>query len=1406
MTGKLSCNINCLVLSFLLLAITTSPLFSQVKELKGIINDYGRVESFGTDWVIIKDDGANAGQFSKFEAGDTILLIQMKGVKTYASELGSYGTYEGPIGKPGEHEFLIAESVEAGTRKITFRNNIIHSGFSTEGDLQIVKVPTYNAAVVTDKLTCAPWDSLKKTGGVLSVIIGRTLVLNDSIDVSGKGFLGGATALGMGICVETAPLKMNKYAYAATAGIDSSGFKGEGFVSKGVVGGIAFPIYPRFAKGTGANLISGGGGNGRFSGGGGGANYGSGGTGGQETGCTLNRPGGIGGLQIAGTFLDDPKKMFMGAGGGASTFIAGGSPSAGGNGGGIILIVSDTIKGNSNIIRADGAGAKDASGNAGAGGGGAAGTVALYIQSYSNLTLAARGGKGGDNVGSFGEGGGGGGGFIATNTPSSATSISRLYTGGLVGQRNGSETGTGGNPGKSISTWTPILNGFLFNSIRSSVTNTQTDSICSNQVPKPVTGTVPVGGSGTYSYTWQKSYDLSGLPSLIGGAILKDYVPAAAEADTFWIRRIVKDEVNLLTDTSKWVQINVTPEITGNLVGKDTIICFGQNPLSLNPRNAGPSEGNGHYYYQWLQNPDNINWTTSPNAAGTSDGSSYDPPALTATTYYQRKVTSGRCFSYSSSVKITVLPLITGNTMVSADTVICEGTRFNKLRVTTPGGGFTGDYDFQWQDSSASAVWQSTSVADITAGYIPDTSKFAAKELIYFRRIVYSGPDSVCVSKSAPVLLTRWHKIGNNLISPDIQTICSGSVPANLTGTVPVMGDHVNYLYQWQDSSKLAGWTTRYTSSSPYTPPSLADTTWYRRVVASSACRDTSNKVVVDVHDPIINNIVEADTTVCNGADPEELRGKLPSGGNGTFGYQWYSSSDNFASNNVSISASGTSLDYDPPVLSASLSYRREVISGACKTFSNVLLVTVLPSITANTIAPDKPEVCFNTLPNPISGTPLTGGAGGTPTWIWQDSIAGGAWTNIAGGSLQNYTHTSNLQKQTWYRRIIRSGPADCCIDTSAIAVIDTLRLPTAVMTSVTDTTICNGSEVKLRITLTGAAGWNLAYNENSTPVNINNILTGKYTITRVPAAGSSVQTFNYNLAGLTDANGCAAVAGGLSGTRKAVVYRIPVTEAGSDDQVCGPVYQLKAVPSDGTGMWTFPGAVVSGDPSLYNTTVAIDSSFTTANVTYKFIWKEQNGICSSKDSVLIRFDNRIDPVDAGTGGDIMSFDNAVMVNASDLLSFESGLWTIESGSGDIELPESDSTYIKGLVTGENSFRWTVTNGACVLSDIITFIISNPVIPELVSPNEDGINDDLTITGLDFNTQTIELTILNGAGTPVFSTTNKNGNSEWENWNGLNSKGVEMPEGTYYYLLKVSSGKVPGNISKRSGFIILKRQ
>jgi gliding motility-associated-like protein len=270
-------------------------------------------------------------------------------------------------------------------------------------------------------------------------------------------------------------------------------------------------------------------------------------------------------------------------------------------------------------------------------------------------------------------------------------------------------------------------------------------------------------------------------------------------------------------------------------------------------------------------------------------------------------------------------------------------------------------------------------------------------------------------------------------------------------------------------------------------------------------------------------------------------------------------------------------------------------------------------------------------------------------------------------------------------------------------------------------------------------------------------------------------------------------------------MYRVPNANAGPDDAVCGAAYKLAAVKSDGTGSWTWEAAaqVVAPFPVAYNSTVYVDSSYTVPYKKYKFYWSELNGICPKKDSVYITFDNRIDTISAGVDTTIMTFDNITRVNAYPKLPFEKGNWSVVAGSGNFVNDTLCSTYVENISLGLNTFKWSITNGKCLLESLVNFDVSKPVIPQGISPNGDGINDSLIINGIDTTYQEIELTILNGAGAPVFTASYGNGKPV-KIWDGKNSKGAELPEGTYYYLLKVFSTSTR-HVSQEKGFIILKR-
>ena len=1052
----MSCFNKRLIISLLMLISFSGYLISQTR-INNIINQYARVTSIGVDYVIVND----AAQVAQFIAGDTVLLIQMKGGISIVDETASFGLAHNIVGAPGKYEFLIVNSVIPATRRINLRNNRVNS-YDVSGVVQLVKVPSFNSALVDGQLTCAPWDSIAGTGGVLAMIVGRRLALNANIDVSGKGFKGGAVVTGSGLCVESNPLRFDKFGFHRDS--LNSGFKGESQMVTGLLGLLTpYPIYPNYAKGKGNNFTGGGGGNGRFSGGGGGSNYGTGGKGGREVNTCTPFPddGGIGGRQVKNSILDF--NIFLGGGGGSSTYLTGATPSPGGNGGGIVIIVCDTLIGNGFGIFSNGSTPGTASSNAGAGGGGGGGSIALCLQSFSkysapvsSLNIFARGGNGGNNLGSFGEGGGGGGGLIWLNNTTLPPNVSNSVAGGSPGTRVGAPTAIAGSQGE-VTAFIPVLTGFLFNSVRSSLTGNQIDSICSNVVPKRFTGTMPVGGTPPYTYTWEKSYDQITWTPVYNGPDSINYTPTLLETNTVYFRRIVTDsDITPMVDISKAVRIIVHQFIKNNVIGNTDTLCYGQNPPELNSL-LPLLDGNGDYTYIWEVSLDN----TSYSPAGSVTENYLPPPGLTRTSWYRRIVNSARCVDISSPVRITVLDTISNNRINTPPQEICEGMLFSDLTGTIPPELTGGDniYRYRWQRSIDGLAWDTAIGTTNGANYNPieNIPPFPGQE--YYRRVVYSGSDNVCINVGKPVLLTIYPVITNNLITSGNQTICEGGTPLQLTASTPLNGKGPgSYTYTWQDSSKIHTWADIpgyvFVSNQNYTPPPLTDTTRYRRIVYSSACSDISNSIIINVHDEIINNDISllsgtlSDTTICSGVVPNSLTGALPSGGSGfpgDYAYQWSSSPDNLTW--TDIPTSGTGSDYQPPLLTATTYYRRRVISGQCSSESNHIKIEVLPLIQNNTISVNQ-VVCKNTSPAPLTqaaGSTLSGGGGaGSYSYLWEESADGVAWYSAAG---PNNASNGNYQPPPLtipmkYRRTVKSGAGDCCTSTSNVLDITIDSIP----------------------------------------------------------------------------------------------------------------------------------------------------------------------------------------------------------------------------------------------------------------------------------------------------------------------------------------------------------------------------
>lgn len=189
---------------------------------------------------------------------DKVMLIQMKGasINTNATS-SSFGDISN-LNNAGNYEIgtvctVIGDSV--------FLIYMLLNQYTVTGQVQLVKIPQYVSATVTDTLKAAPWNSVTGTGGVLAIIVEEDLILNQPISADSAGFKGGTFLLSSGTCSDFSAA--TNYAYNANnLGPQDGAFKGEG---------VAI-VAASISGGRGAPANGGGGGNNHNNSGGGGAN------------------------------------------------------------------------------------------------------------------------------------------------------------------------------------------------------------------------------------------------------------------------------------------------------------------------------------------------------------------------------------------------------------------------------------------------------------------------------------------------------------------------------------------------------------------------------------------------------------------------------------------------------------------------------------------------------------------------------------------------------------------------------------------------------------------------------------------------------------------------------------------------------------------------------------------------------------------------------------------------------------------------------------------------------------------------------------------------------------------------------------------------------------------------------
>jgi gliding motility-associated-like protein len=152
-------------------------------------------------------------------------------------------------------------------------------------------------------------------------------------------------------------------------------------------------------------------------------------------------------------------------------------------------------------------------------------------------------------------------------------------------------------------------------------------------------------------------------------------------------------------------------------------------------------------------------------------------------------------------------------------------------------------------------------------------------------------------------------------------------------------------------------------------------------------------------------------------------------------------------------------------------------------------------------------------------------------------------------------------------------------------------------------------------------------------------------------------------------------------------------------------------------------------------------------------------------------------------------------LNAQLMYKYETGFWSLISGSGEILDNTNPKSTVNGLSKGKNIFSWTVSNGVCPASSKNVIInVRDHMLQTLITPNMDGKNDYFILRGSG-NSSKIELVIFDRRGVVVY----KNNDYD-DSWNGVDLNGRPLADDTYFYSAKPDNGTLPIN-----GYVVVRR-
>jgi gliding motility-associated-like protein len=413
------------------------------------------------------------------------------------------------------------------------------------------------------------------------------------------------------------------------------------------------------------------------------------------------------------------------------------------------------------------------------------------------------------------------------------------------------------------------------------------------------------------------------------------------------------------------------------------------------------------------------------------------------------------------------------------------------------------------------------------------------------------------------------------------------------------------------------------------------------------------------------------------------------------------------------------------------------VASGVCgfkQTLTHTVVVDSLPVVSVN--SGTTASICFG------GSTSLS--ATGASTYVWSD------------GSTSNSINV-NPSSDTVYT-VIGTNANGCKDTVSANVVVN--PLPTVVASSNVIGPNCDGNTFYLISSGGTQFSWVgpnsfFSNQQNVVFTNATTAISGTYTVT------------------VTDANGCVD-----TGQTSIMVYQTPMAVSVSDVSTCNGGPLVLTATGFGTVNWYSDAGLtnlVQANSSTYTTSIPTGTSATF------YVTATSNGCESVSASATV---SNYNVVANGTASVITGYTpiDVVFTNLSTGLdSLDSFFWNF-GDENTANTYHAAHNYTEGgdydviLVATE-------TTSGCVDTAVINVIFedgSELIIPNIFTPNGDGINDVFAVIGTSI--KTLHMDIYNRWGTKLYEL-----NAPSSSWDGKTRSGGFASDGAYFYILKAEA-------------------